>query len=547
MKRMLLAAVAVLGLTGCITIPDAGPVQLGHVDTSEQSTNLVFLAQEPQPGATQEEIILGFLGAGVSPSGGFSIAREYLTDAAAARWMPEAQVLVRAVAPEVSLAGENEATAVVRALSEIGPNGALQLTDGDRMLEFSLAQVDGEWRITQAPDGIVLSSYHFDQLFSSHTLHWLTPDGTRSVPEVRWFERTAGTRAERVIDAVLAGPSTWLSPAVSTFGAVEASRVGEAQVDGTSMTVVLDFAQVRQLGTSSLGPLAAQLAASLRDLGVREVIVEVEGLDGVSASSADAPPIDLGAVDQRPLVLDGTALRAIGGAATVDDVGPTLAAIGATSFTVGEAGGVAHTGTTAAWIVPGVEPVVVSTDVAVVPTVDDSGWVLAQERGARQRLLAWRDGERAELTLPPGADRVTAMALSRDGARLALTTSQGASSEVWVLAVVRDADGRPTTLGEPYRMPQVDGAAVDITWAGPTQLAVLASEDDRPQIVMLDVGGTSEQLPSPDVPVRAIVGGSEGGATLRALAADGSVLSLRGQVWSPATGLGPVRLIATQQ
>ncbi|MCH1883844.1 LpqB family beta-propeller domain-containing protein [Agrococcus sp. ARC_14] len=549
MKRTALALLAVLALVGCVAIPDAGPVVEGQVDTSEQTNDLVFLAPEPQPGATQEEIILGFLAAAITPGEDYAIAREYLSEEAADGWDPSARVIVRSGAPpELSLTGDTAANAVVSGLSEVDARGALQLTGDDRMLEFALEMVDGEWRIAEAPDGIVLTAYYFNALFRAHTLHWLTQDGTRTVPEVRWFARTATTLSERIIDALLAGPSTWLSPAVSTFGAVEASRVGQSRVDGTTMTITLNSPQVDQLGPGSLSPLAAQLALSLREVGVREVLVEVEGREGLVASSADAAIIDEGDVDPQPLVLEGTSLHPVGGSAPVpDDVGATLAAIGATSYTVGAEGGVAHTGTTAAWILPGAEPVVISTDAGVAPTVDDSGWVLLQEVAAAPRLLAWRGGERTELPLPPGLARIAAMELARDGSRLALVTGEEGDSRAWVLAVVRDASGRPVALGEPYPLPAIEGAASDVTWVSPTQVAVLSSADDQAQIAMLAVGGVSEQLPAPGEPVQAIAGGSQGISTLRALSADGALLSLQGRVWSPAAGLEPLRLIATQQ
>lgn len=549
MKRAIAAvAAALLLLTGCVAIPDAGPVTEGVVDTSEQEDGLVFLAQEPDAGATQEQIILGFLTAGISPDGGFSIAREFLTRTEAQQWRPNAGVIVRAGPPEVQFASETEATAVVTAVSELNGVGALQRPGADRSLEFTMAREDGEWRIADAPDGIVLSSFHFAELFSEHSLHWLTPDGSRAVPEVRWFERTATTIASRIIDALLAGPSTWLSPAVSTSAAAEARRVGEPRVEGTRMTVTVDFAQIQQRGGGSLQPLATQLALSLRSVGVREVVVQIEGLPDLSATSAESPPVDVGAVDQRPLVLDGTTLRSIGaGASTIDDVGPTLQAIGATSYTVGAEGGVAHTGTTAVWIEPGADPVTISADTASVPTVDDSGWVVLQEQSAPQRLLAWHDGERSELALPPSAARIAAMELSRDGTRLAIVTVEGESSQVLVAAIVRDAAGRPVSLGEPYALPLLDGAATDVTWASSTQLAVLATGGDEAEIVMHVVGGDSEQLPAPGMLVQALVGGSEGTSTLRALGADGVLLSQRGRVWTATEGLGPITLIVTQQ
>ncbi|WP_206445974.1 LpqB family beta-propeller domain-containing protein [Agrococcus sp. KRD186] len=550
MKRILIALVAVLGLVGCVAIPDAGPVVEGQVDTDQQSNELLFLPPGPQEGATQEEIILGFLTAAINPSDDFEVAREYLAGLAAATWNPNARVIVRSgVQPEISLSGETEteASAVVSALSELDAGGALQLTGDDRMLEFALEQIEGQWRIVEAPEGIVLSAYYFDQLFRAHTLSWLTPDGTRAVPEVRWFERTASTLKERIVDALLRGPSAWLAPAVTTNAAPDAALVGPPRITGTTMTITLSAMQLEQLPPASLVPLAAQLARSLQDVGVREVRVEVEGTSGF-ISSAEAAAVDQGSVDQRPLVLEGTALRSVGGGtSTIDDVGPTLAAIGATSFTVGAAGGIASTGTTAAWIVPGAEPEVVSTAVGAVPTVDDSGWVLLQERGAAQRLVAWHDGERVELPLPPGSNEIAAMELSRDGTRLAVVTSDGSTSDVWVLAVVRDVDGRPLRLGEPYPMPTVEGAGSDITWVSPTQVAVLATDDDASQIAVLTIGGVSEQLPNPNLAVRAIVGGSEGTATLRAMGAEGALLSLRDRVWSAANGLDPIQLIVTQQ
>ncbi|WP_413316602.1 LpqB family beta-propeller domain-containing protein [Agrococcus sp. 1P02AA] len=549
MRRALAAALAVLALAGCVAIPDGGPVVEGQVDADEQTNDFVFLAQEPQPGATQEEIILGFLGAAISPADDYAIAREYLAVGAAVSWDPDARVIVRSGAqPQISFTGESEtaASAALTAQSELSAGGAL-LEGGDRILEFELLQVGGEWRIVRAPDGIVLSASTFDTLFQPHALHWLTPDATRAVPEVRWFERTATTIDERIIDALLAGPSTWLSPAVSTFGAVEARRVGPLRVDGTTTSVTLSLDQVAQLGDGSLEPLAVQLALSLRELGVREVRVQIDGSEA-SASSADFGPIDVGDVDPRPLVLEGATLRSVGGGApAVADVGETLSAIGATSFTVGQQGGVAHTGTTAAWVVSDAEPVVISADAAVVPTVDDSGWVLLHETTGPQQLLAWRDGQRSALSLPADAGRPVAMELSRDGARLAYVTNEGGRSSVWVLAVVRDADGRPVTLGEPYLLPTIEGSGTDVTWVSPTQVAVLATDDDQSQIAVLTIGGVSEQLPIPGAEARAIVGGSDGTATLRALSADGALLSLRGRVWSPAAGLQALDLIATQQ
>ena len=549
MRRLLLALAVVLALTGCVAIPDSGPVLEGDVAADVESSDLVYIAEAPIDGATQEEIVLGFLAAGMSPRDDFAIARQYLAAAEAARWNPAAGVLVRDMQPEVTLVGDTAATAVVSLLSTLDPDGALSLADGDRMLEFRLLQEGGQWRIAAAPDGIVLSSFHFGQLFRPHAVHWLTPDGARAVPEERWFERTATTLAGRIVDAQLGAPSSWLASAVTTAAPDGARRLGEPIVEGATASVRLSALPPGEVGVQGLHPLAAQLAMSLGATGIRTVEVTVDGLDGVAASSADAPPIDEGDVDPRALVLEGSALRLLGsgsGATAIDDVGPQLAALGASAYTVGDAGGVAHAGRRASWIA-GAEVVEISADAPVPPTVDDAGWVLLAEAASPQQLTAWRAGERIPLPLPTGFGRIAAMELARDGTRLVVATEDGARSGLRVLALERDGAGTPVALGAPHALPEIEGAVTDVTWVSPTQVAVLSTVADSPEIAVVTIGAGSEQLPQPGDRILAIVGGSEGTSTLRALDADGAVLSLRGRVWSSTASPTSVALIATQQ
>ena len=96
--------------------------------------------------------------------------------------------------------------------------------------------------------------------------------------------------------------STWLSPAVATYAAAEARRVGEPQVEGTRMTVTVDSTQIQQLGAVSLQPLATQLALSLRSVGVREVVValdesELERLENIRVRAEDGSVISVGPQD----------------------------------------------------------------------------------------------------------------------------------------------------------------------------------------------------------------------------------------------------------
>src|SRR6478735_4770701 len=89
-----LAAVAVLIgvalLTGCATIPTSGPVQEGTGTDTDNALELDLIARGPTKGATQQEILLGFIDAAATPQDRYAVAREYLTSSFDDIWDPDA-------------------------------------------------------------------------------------------------------------------------------------------------------------------------------------------------------------------------------------------------------------------------------------------------------------------------------------------------------------------------------------------------------------------------------------------------------------------------
>ena len=63
-------AAALLALTGCVGIPDSGPVNAG-LSLSEDSTgsNIAFNPQGPEAGASQQSILRGFVASFTSATG----------------------------------------------------------------------------------------------------------------------------------------------------------------------------------------------------------------------------------------------------------------------------------------------------------------------------------------------------------------------------------------------------------------------------------------------------------------------------------------------
>ncbi|MFZ9283592.1 MAG: hypothetical protein ACO24V_02625, partial [Candidatus Nanopelagicales bacterium] len=110
MKKYVLALVL---LTGCGSIPTSGPVISGlEIGAAEQTQVETSFPQAPRPGASQREIVAGFLAANASAIGDYSIAREYLADFVAGEWTPSAGLRVFETALSLEQTDQTTITAV---------------------------------------------------------------------------------------------------------------------------------------------------------------------------------------------------------------------------------------------------------------------------------------------------------------------------------------------------------------------------------------------------------------------------------------------------
>ena len=155
-----MAALAAVLLTGCVTVPSSGPVESGLTGPAPVAREPLVrpIANPPLPGMTQLEVVAGFLGATAAVGDDFQVARQYLTEQASQAWNPGAGVTVVAVdSQELAQAG-----AAVRAdfdqVATVSASGVLnrQPAAGSSWT-LPMESVDGEWRISQAPDGLLLS------------------------------------------------------------------------------------------------------------------------------------------------------------------------------------------------------------------------------------------------------------------------------------------------------------------------------------------------------------------------------------------------------
>ncbi len=197
--RALAAAVVValaLVLSACASIPDGGPVrQGGPVAQVDDPLDLDFNPSKPEKGASQQRIVQGFIDAASSPKNNFQIAREYLTSAMAASWNPDDSVTVDDGRNRTYDHDGDQWSVEVNPVASVDSVGAYHpaTTRAPIGLRYELVKQDNEWRISVAPNGVVIDDPTFRAVYTQQTLYFYSPDFAFLVPDARWFPARVAT------------------------------------------------------------------------------------------------------------------------------------------------------------------------------------------------------------------------------------------------------------------------------------------------------------------------------------------------------------------
>lgn len=278
MRRRLVTLLAVLIATGCGTVPTSGPVRSSNQGGSQLDHCQVDIdAQPPQPGASAEQIVNGFLEA-MGDSSTFDVARQYLTEDAAGKWRPERQMVVYDDPPNRPALGQ-------------APNGNLRLDatkiatvnargswrpvaprDRELRFDFDLDQVNGEWRIAEAPkDSVYIKANLLEINYAPVNLYFFTPALDRLIPDPVYLPQycSPGQRATRLVEALLAGPTDRLGNSVPNLVPQDTKVNVSVPVDASSVATVALNEPPSKLGPDLRKRLAAQIAWTLPTRSVR--------------------------------------------------------------------------------------------------------------------------------------------------------------------------------------------------------------------------------------------------------------------------------------
>jgi hypothetical protein len=493
MRRAGLLLLTALLVAGCVGVPSSGPVEPGLPGPVPEAPDPLVrpIANPPEPGMSRSDVVAGFLAASAAIGDDYQVARLYLSPEAAGAWDPGAGVVV--IDEEgVMLAEDGSAvTAQFVQRASVSSSGVLvQQAPAPGALAFPMADVEGEWRIAVAPEGLVLTGRQLDRAFEMRNVFYLNPPRASAVPDVRLLPLTdAEALATALLSALLAGPSDWLAPGVASaipegmelaLGAVPVAD-GVAQIDLQGPAVAGDGQGLEQFG--------AQLAWTLQQ--VPDVTAMVVTLDGRPLPLLDERgPVPLSAFERYdPDVVIGTprlyGLTSEGAFAVVagdqlepvpGDVGglPPASSVAAAPRSALVAGATADA-TGLVGLAPDREgPLQIAAAVASGPSVDGLDrlwWVDQQGRVLQTDPRAGAVPREVPLLGSPGA--VRAVRPSRDGTRIAVLVGDGADRQLF-LGVVAAGDAAAAQV-RGLRALEVPGEVLDVAWRAADEVSVLSA------------------------------------------------------------------------
>ncbi|MFJ6754453.1 MULTISPECIES: LpqB family beta-propeller domain-containing protein [unclassified Streptomyces] len=306
-------------LAGCASMPDHGEIRQVQASQGVDSQVRVF-GVPPADKASPADIVDGFLEAMTSDDPQLETARKYLTEEAAKSWKPSSAVTVLSSGLDrVSIRGEKDPDGprwkvTGKKLATVDERSAYQPKTDDEKYEEYLQLVqdeDKQWRISQPPNGLVLSESDFQRIYMPVNKYYFA-GGTLVADPVYVRQRTdPDSRMDpttQTVQSLLAGPSRWLGPVVeSSFPTGTELREGTKSLsyDGQNTLRVPLNDKADNVAQPQCKKMATQLLYTVKDLtGSRLDQVEILRSDDKSSSLCSVTELNAAAIANRPRIPD---------------------------------------------------------------------------------------------------------------------------------------------------------------------------------------------------------------------------------------------------
>lgn len=493
----LVILLAPLLLAGCTSLPESGRVHRVVEKNLDQAQGApYFRPPGPAKNASPSQVVTDFLTAMQANPLSTSVAREFLSERAREVWKPNSGTVVYETATVLpGGSGVRVRLADPRRLD--GRGGWRGGNPGtSEVLGFSLVSEQGQWRIDDPPDALVVPSSFFDRNFARYNLYFFDQTGTVLLPDPVFIPRGEQS-ATNLVRGLLAGPGSAIADVSRSVLPRDTSLDLSVVVTESGVVEVPLSREVLQASRSELGLAVDQLAWTLR---------QVPGIESVRITAGGSPiPLPNGRIDAP--VMSGPEYDAAGTGAAffwglragrIVDLGdePTqiTGPFGRPGFALRSMAVSESPRSIAAVSTSGrtvfVAPAGLETPTGRVQRVLDDGtdvlrpqydtfgdlWLVDRTpRGAVVTLVSGRRARTIDVPGVTGAD-VAAFSVARDGSRLAVAFTGTPAPALRVVNVLRTDDG--TVSGTGRQRSFGDGRAdaariVDVGWRDPATLAVL--------------------------------------------------------------------------
>jgi hypothetical protein len=537
--KVLVGAVLVIALTGCAALPISGPVRVGpDLSASVDNETFYYSPSGPIDGATQTEILNGFIAAGTGPLNDYAVAREYLNESIRSSWNPNQGVLIQRSSPEPIFSEEGIAQLEIQVAAKIDADGRYETlpVGSTEILEFAFTEEDGNWRLSEVPDVTVLIRPVFDVVFRSYSIYFYDRQQRFLVPELRFFPTTPAT-GTRLVNALLRGPSQWLRPAV--FSAIPSgTRLSIDAVTVEDQIALVDLtARALVAGRVDRSLIKAQLDATLSQLpNIEKVAISIE------RSKQDIPDlqIPLLPLGSRPLVVLGESGLETLASSEIDPLPASeefLSQLAVSEIALSkQAGWLAVLSDTGVFRTryqePGSQVEQVDSRAGIIAIDFDPQqylWSVSRTSGA-ELLVTDGTGERSVVKAPwLAGEAVRGFELSFEGSRAVLLLQGIERNRVVVAGVVRDRTGLPIELTNPIEVANEIPQPSSVSFFDSTSLAVVNSSGDFTNAYIVSIGGTSRPIAGLSNSRSIVSAGST--SALYLLLDSGELFILRGSSW----------------
>ncbi|MFE6506816.1 LpqB family beta-propeller domain-containing protein [Nocardioides sp. NPDC057767] len=539
---IILTAVALLA-SACSSVPDSGPVQRVDLAAPDAQEEVIpYNPGAPRAGASPGEIVDGFLDAMKATPMSTAYARRYLTKDAAMNWAPAGRTLVYGElgshvgsSPRVSVELEDAGWLDERGVWRGG------LAASQAILDFELTRTEGEWRISSAPDALVVEEDWFLTHFARSNLYYVEPTGHTLVPEPI-FAPKGTSYATTLVSSLLSGPGEEEQGVIRS--ALPAAADEPRSVDVRDGVAEVDLAgDLGDLSSEDLQLMGAQLAWTLRqDASVERIRLTIDGEPVVLPGYGETFSVDSGGgygpngtsarVDLYAL-RDGALVTSTGenGDPWVPVLGGWADSHGVTDVAVDASNSSAaaitadRTGVLVGKLASDgeVTQAPVRGTRLLRPSWDLAGRLWLVDKDSTGARVMYVDGDRRVRVAIPGVtgENVTRFLVSRDGTRFVAVIDGVSSDRIVVSRLQASSKGQITAGTSAILLPHPDSATMrvtDIAWTSPTTIVAVQQISSTAlfQSVSLDGAPSGERYTLSDR-VTGVVGSPVASARLYAV------------------------------